>query len=312
MPLHPTVAAVVEAARKSPDYRPMHALSPADARTTYRQFGTAFGAGPELPAVHDLAFAGPGGQVPLRVYRSRADGPEPTLLYMHGGGWVIGDLESHDWVCRFLCKAAGCAVVAVDYRLAPEHPHPAAHADCWAALEWLVADGATLGLDTDRIAVGGDSAGGNLAAGLCLRARRQGGPALRAQALIYPAVSRAVGDFGSHQENAEGPFLELETMRYFLRHYLGSDEYVHSDPIDAPVLAADVSGLPPAVVVTAEYDPLRDEGNAYAAQLGAAGVPTKLIEGPGLPHAFIHLAPIIDEARAPLEQIAATLSEAFK
>jgi acetyl esterase len=150
-----------------------------------------------------------------------------------------------------------------------------------------------------------------MAASACLRAKAAGGPGLRAQVLIYPTVTHALGIFPSHEENANAPFLEMETMRYFQKHYLGSHDHVHTDALDAPVLAEDLGGLPRAVVVTAQYDPLRDEGNAYARQLEAAGVPTQLIECAGLPHAFIHLAPIVDEARDALDQIAATLKEAL-
>jgi acetyl esterase len=243
---------------------------------------------PEVGSVEDRTVPGPAGDIPVRVYRPDVEGPAPILVFLHGGGWVIGNLDSHDVSCRALCKRAEVVVVSVDYRLAPEHPHPAASDDAWAALTWVAAHGDEVGGDASRLAVGGDSAGGNLAALMALRARDEGGPALRHQMLIYPVTDLAA-ETASHVENGEGYFLTTETMRWFIDHYLGPDR-AHGDPADpaiSPLRADDLSGLPPAQVLTAEFDPLRDEGDAYAARLAEAGVPVDHVQHPGLVHGFI-------------------------
>jgi acetyl esterase len=224
---------------------------------------------------------------------------------------VIGDLDTHDRECRILCNDTPCVVVAVDYRLAPEHPYPAAVDDAWAALQWVFRHAAELGGDSQRIAVGGDSAGGNLAAIVSLRARDQGGPALRAQLLVYPSVAGELLTYPSHEENANAPFLPLDTMRYFRGHYLGKIETT-TDPEVAPIHAASHAGLPPALILTAEFDPLRDEGRAYAAKLQEAGVEVNLIEYPGMPHMFFQLSPVLEEGKAALRESADALRKAFK
>jgi acetyl esterase len=312
MPLHPTVAAMAEAMRQNPDYRPTSELPPAAAREGYRALSSLFGPLPDVGGVQDRTLEGPGGPLRVRVYTpTTGKGPHPVLLYMHGGGWVIGDLDTHDRECRILCNDTPCLVVAVDYRLAPEHPYPAAVDDTWAALQWVARNASELGGDPKRIAVGGDSAGGNLAAIAALRARDAGGPALRAQLLVYPSVAGELLVYPSHSENATAPFLPLDSMRYFRKHYLGDVE-VTQDPNVAPIHAASHSNLPPALIITAEFDPLRDEGRAYAAKLKAAGVDVRLIEYAGMPHMFFQLSPVLEDGKAALQESAALLRKAFE
>jgi acetyl esterase len=311
MPLHPTVLAIAEAMQQNPEYRPTHQLTPQAARDGYRALPGLLGPPPEVTGAQDRTIEGPGGALRIRVYSPKGAGPHPVLVFYHGGGWVIGDLDTHDRECRILCNDTPCVVVAVDYRLAPEHPYPAAVDDAWAALQWVFRHAAELGGDSQRIAVGGDSAGGNLAAIVSLRARDQGGPALRAQLLVYPSVAGELLTYPSHEENANAPFLPLDTMRYFRGHYLGKIETT-TDPEVAPIHAASHAGLPPALILTAEFDPLRDEGRAYAAKLQEAGVEVNLIEYPGMPHMFFQLSPVLEEGKAALRESADALRKAFK
>lgn len=311
MPLHPTVVAMAEAMRTNPDYRPTSQLTPQAAREGYRALSALLGPLPEVGNVQDRTIEGPDGPLRLRVYMPKTGaGPHPVLLYMHGGGWVIGDLDTHDRECRTLCNDTPCVVVALDYRLAPEHPYPAAVHDTWAALQWVARNASELGGDPKRLAVGGDSAGGNLAAIAALRARDAGGPALRAQLLVYPSVAGALLIYPSHSENATAPFLPLDSMRYFRGHYLGDVEATQ-DPEVAPIHAASHSNLPPALIITAEFDPLRDEGRAYAEKLKEAGVDVRLIEYAGMPHMFFQLSPVLEEGKAALRESAELLRKAF-
>ena len=225
----------------------------------------------EIARVDDLTMAGPAGPVRLRFYDDAPGAPRPTLVFYHGGGFVIGDLETHDDLCRRLAKGSGWAVLAVDYRLAPENRYPAAFDDAYAALVWAAGPGAeVLGLDPARLAVGGDSAGGNLAAAVALAARDRAGPALRHQLLIYPATDH---DFqtASYLDDNPNYFLTGSAMKWFWEQYLGP-EGDRNDPLAAPGRATDLGRLPAATVVTASYDPLRDEGEHYAERLRAVGV----------------------------------------
>ncbi|MBA2240384.1 MAG: alpha/beta hydrolase [Solirubrobacterales bacterium] len=247
----------------------------------------------ELGSVEEIEVPGADGARPAIVYRPGADGSVPTLLFLHGGGFTVGDLEGYDWQARLLCRDVGAVVVSYGYRLAPEDPWPAAADDVMAALEWTVAHARELGGDRERIAIGGDSAGGNLSA-VTAQAWKGREPALAAQLLLYPATDLAA-DGGeelpaSVLENAEGYFLSLEDMLWFQANYLGE-----ADPTDArisPALAGDLSGLPPAVVATAGYDPLRDDGEAYAEALSAAGVEVADLRFPALIHGFFAMGPI--------------------
>lgn len=264
--------------------------------------------GEPVAEIRDLAARGAEAEIPVRLYRSKQEGPLPGLVYFHGGGWVTGSLDSHDPLCRTLANRAGCAVVAVDYRLAPEHPFPAAPEDCFAALCWVAENAGSLGVFASRLAVAGDSAGGNLAAVTALLARERGGPELRHQILFYPAIAR---DFatGSYRDNAEGYFLTRAGMEFFWKSYLGSDP--DDDPRANPSRAKDLSGLAPASVVTAGFDPLRDEGEAYAAQLIGAGVPTELRRWDGQIHGFVSFPDRLDGGRQALDYAAERLRAAF-
>ena len=219
----------------------------------------------------DLTVPGPGGPIPAQLYRSAATGILPVLVFFHGGGWVVGNIESHDTVCRHLANRADCAVVSVDYRLAPEHKFPAAVDDCFAATEWVAGNAAALGIDPGRLAVGGDSAGGNLAAVVSLLARDRGRPRISCQLLIYPAMDAAMRH-DSIARFAEGYVLTRSTMRWFYEQYFRAADDA-ADWRASPLLAPDLKGLPPTYMLTAGYDPLCEEGDAYAARLAAAGVP---------------------------------------
>jgi acetyl esterase len=312
MPLHPQIQALVDGMASNPDARPTHELSPAEAREGYRALAAMLGPGPDVFHVEDQSIAGPVGEIPIRVYRP-GGGTRGVLVYYHGGGFVIGDLDTHDRECRVLCNDGDCVVVSVDYRLAPEHGFPASHEDALAALRWVGDNAARLGGDPGRIAVGGDSAGGNLSASVALQARDDAGPDLRLQMLVYPTVD-ARSDPSVHpslDENAAGPFLSKETMDYFFGHYLGGRPDAALDPRMSPLLAETHAGLPPAFVVTAEFDPLRDEGEAYAKVLDAAGVPVTFRRYDGMPHVFFQLGPVVDAGREVLEQCAKALREAL-
>lgn len=208
--------------------------------------------------------------VPIRVYIPEGEGPYPTLLYYHGGGWVIGDLDTHDETCRVICNNTDCMVVSVDYRLSPEHKFPTPLEDCYAALEWIVQNAETMQVDTDSVMVGGDSAGGNLAAAVALRARDDDGPSIARQVLIYPVTNHDF-DTPSYEENGEGGMISEQDMRWFWDHYL-ENEIDGKHPYASPMQAQSLDGLPPATVVTCGLDPLRDEGAAYAQRLRDAGV----------------------------------------
>jgi acetyl esterase len=223
---------------------------------------------------------------------------------------VIGDIETHDVVCRELANAGGCMVASVEYRLAPEHRFPVAAEDCYAVTTWLAAHAGELGVDAKRIAVGGDSAGGNLSAVVAQLARDRGGPALAFQLLIYPATD-AARDSVSHRENGQGYLLTSDAMTWFLGHYLGNDASLHGDPRCSPLRANDFRGLPPALVITAEYDPLRDEGEAYGERLRAAGVPVTVTRYPGMIHGFFAMGAFLDQGRTAVAEAARALRTAL-
>jgi acetyl esterase len=235
----------------------------------------------------DIEVPGPNGPLPARVYRPDDEGKVPTIVFMHGGGFIIGDIETHDNQCRMVCREVGAVVVSVAYRLAPEAPFPAGVEDAVAATRWIAEHIADFGGDPDRLAIAGDSAGGNLAAVVAQVLRDEGGPRLAAQLLVYPSTDFA-GDYPSRAENAEGYFLTLADMEWFANHYVGEASDL-TDRRLSPLLAEDLAGLPPAVVVTAEYDPLRDEGEAYAHALEREGVPVTLRRYDGLIHGFFDL-----------------------
>lgn len=264
-----------------------------------------------MAEVRDFTVPAPAGRLPVRLYKPEgSDAVVPLVVYFHGGGWVIGSIEAYDPTCRELASASGCAVASVEYRLAPESVFPAAPEDCYAATRWLVENAAELGVDGERIAVAGDSAGGNLAAVVSLMARERGGPRISYQVLIYPAVDFA-GDYSSREENAEGYFLTTRAMRWFSEHYLPGESEV-KEALASPLLAADHSGLPPAIIVTAGFDPLRDEGEAYADKLREAGVEVKLTRYDGMIHGFVSMIGALDDARKAIAEMGSELDAALK
>ena len=266
---------------------------------------------PAVATVEDRSIPGPAGAMRIRVYRVADDAaPQPVLVWYHGGGHVIGSLDTHDTMARNLCREAGCTVVSVDYRMAPEDPFPAAVDDCAAALRWIAEHGGGIGADPERIAVGGDSAGGNLTAVVALIARDEGGPPLRHQLLVYPVTDyRCRGP--SYERYARGyGMLEAESMLWYRRHYLGGPEGA-GDWRASPLLAADHSGLAPALVITAECDVLRDEGVAYAERLAAAGTPCEHVPFAGMIHGFFGLLGIVEAAERAHALAARALRDAF-
>jgi acetyl esterase len=289
MPLDPHIAGLLELVAAS-GRPPLHEGTPDEGRKGLRAM-TCDLVGPAevipVGAVEERTVAGGDGERPARVYRPEGTGPWPTTVFFHGGGFVVGDLDTHDQVCRRLCRDARTVVVSVDYRLAPEHPFPAGVEDALAAARWCADHRAELGGD-DRLAVAGDSAGGNLAAVVAQAMPEE----LTAQLLVYPATDMA-GDHPSRAENAQGYFLELAMMEWFFTHY--TTDVTGVEPSDlrlSPLLAPSLAGQPPAVVVTAELDPLRDEGEAYADRLAEAGVRVDKVRFDGLVHGFFDMAPV--------------------
>jgi acetyl esterase len=283
---------------------PMSSAAPADARRAFRMLTVDFRDPATIvpcDSVEDVDLPGPAGPLRARVYRPEAEPPLPTVVFIHGGGFVLGDVETHDNQCRTLANEIGAVVLSSDYRLAPEAPFPAAVDDALAITRWAAEHVGELGGDPDRVAVAGDSAGGNLAA-VVAQQTRDTGPALAAQLLIYPGTD-FVTRHPSEQENGEGYFLTLDDMEWFADNYTGDAD--RTDPRLSPGLSEDLAGLPPAVVATAEFDPLRDQGNAYADALEAAGVPVVKRCYPGLIHGFFDLAALSPAAAAAVREVCA-------
>ena len=294
---------------------PTHTLSPADARSFYRdRRAVTQPAPPAIAETRDLQAGGPRGPIPLRLYHpkpaAQRGSPPPVLVYYHGGGWVIGDLDTHDTLCRELANLSGCAVVAVDYRMGPEHRFPAAVDDVLAATRWVRKEAAGLGIDASRLAVGGDSAGGNLAAVVAIAARDAGDLAIAYQLLIYPATDQRRG-WPSHTSNGQGYMLTSETMTYFHDHYI-PDKAQDLDWRASPLLHPDLSKLPPALVLTAGYDPLRDEALQYSHRLTEAGNRATHINFERQIHGFITMGKVIDEANTAVAICAAELRRALQ
>jgi acetyl esterase len=252
----------------------------------------------QVAAIETLAIEQGTHAIPVRLYRADTGPMQPLIVYFHGGGFVIGGLDSHDGFCRLLCRDIGCSVLAVDYRLAPEHKFPAASDDALAALRWAHANAGRLGVDASRIMIAGDSAGGNLTAATALRSRDEGGPALLGQVMFCPLVEFHRDDRPSMRENGPGPFLTLADIAFCTNAYLRSrDDAAH--PHAAPLHAESLRDLPPALILTAEYDPLRDEGEAYAARLKAEGVDVRCTRYDGTIHDFMVMSemPTAGQAR---------------
>jgi acetyl esterase len=313
MTLDPDAERVLEMVRQSgrPSY---DQVTPAEARALFRAARDVLCPTPgPVAEIRDLAASGPDGNtVPLRLYRSAGTAAEeilPALIYFHGGGWVVGDLDCYDSLCRHLANAARCAVVSVDYRLAPEHKFPAAVDDCLAATRWVAETGVAIGVDSNRLGVGGDSAGGNLAAVVSLLARDCGIPTLCAQLLLYPAVDFAMNR-ASIAQFAEGHLLTLATMRWFAGHYLRGTEDI-ADWRASPLRAPDLSRVAPAFVLTAGHDPLCDEGQAYAQRLQDDGVAVRQLHIPDQIHGFLTMGRIVRASEPALDAIGASLKASF-
>ena len=306
MPLDPQMKQAMEqmAALGLPQ---AHTVSPAEARANAKKRPRA--PGPEVAKVEDRTIPGPDGDVPVRIYTPEGEGPFPILAWYHGGGWVVGDLESADGSARNLCVGGQCVVVSVDYRLAPETKFPGPAEDCWAATTWAVKNASSFNGDPTRLAVGGDSAGGNLAAAMSLMAADRGGPEIALQLLVYPVTDV---DFNtvSYGENAEGYSLTKTTMQWYWDHYLSSGEDA-ANPYAAPLQAKSLAGQPPALVITAEYDPLRDEGEAYAKRLQEAGVEATTSRYNGVIHGFFSMGGVVDKGQQAVDEASAALRRAF-
>jgi acetyl esterase len=312
MPLDPGAQQVIDLI-KSVGRPPYETVGHEEARRLYLDARRVLQPEPmPVGEVKELTATGPAGPIAIRLYRAqpaKAGEMQPALIYFHGGGWVIGNLDSHDGVCRSLANHAGCTVLSVDYRLAPEHKFPAAVEDTIAATEWIAQHAASLGIDRGRLAVGGDSAGGNLAAVVAVHARDRGTPRLRFQLLIYPACDMSM-IHGSIAEFAEQLPLTRSTLKWFIDLYLRAA----TDAADwraSPLKAGNLKGLPPAYVLTAGYDPLRDEGEAFAAALRAAGVPVEAKRYPGQIHGFLTMGKFIPESATALQQLGSALKQAL-
>lgn len=306
MPLDPQVIQVMEQVAAL-GFPAAHTVSPAEARANAKERPRS--PGPEVAKVEDRAIPGPDGDVPVRIYTPEGDGPFPILAWYHGGGWVVGDLESADGSARNLCVGGRCVVVSVDYRLAPDTKFPGPAEDCWAATTWAVNNASSINGDPGRLAVGGDSSGGNLAAAMALMAADRGGPEIALQLLVYPVTDR---DFNtvSYGENAEGYSLTKTTMQWYWDQYLkGGDDA--ANPYAAPLKAKSLAGQPPALVITAEFDPLRDEGEAYAKRLREAGVETTATRYDGMIHGFFNMGAVVDKGQQAVDEASAALRNAF-
>jgi acetyl esterase len=306
MPLDPQVAAWRQR-RVAEQVTPLYAQTLAQARAAdLAEIQAGAGVPEPVGEVLDLTMPAGGGELPLRLFRpSGSAGDQPALVYFFGGGWTLGQIETCDGICRALANAAGCVVVAVGYRLAPEHKFPVAVHDCYDAVAWIAEHAGQFRIDPARLAVGGDSAGGNLAAAVTLLARQRGGPSLAAQLLVYPNTCYDAGT-RSLAENDDESMFNRRSVAWYWGHYLASPED-GSDPLASPLLATDHAGLPPALVITAEYDPLRDEGEQYAQRLQSAGVPTELTRYDGMMHGFFLMYPTLDGGRRAVDQAVAFL-----
>jgi acetyl esterase len=310
MPFHPQVQAIRDRldAASIPN---LYTLPIEEAREQDIRGIRATGGTPEEVAeVKDFTIPGEAGAISARIYRPSAEGPLPGLVYFFGGGWALGVLDTADAVARVIANRAGCACVTVSYRLAPENKFPAAVHDCYAGAAWVVEHAAELGLDPARIAVGGDSSGGNLTAAVTLMAKEKGTPQFIHQLLVYPNTD-ATADTDSMRDVTDEHFFNKNAIAWYWGMYLTSPED-GQNPLASPLKAADLSGLPPATVITAELDPLRDEAEEYGRRLARSGVPTEIIRYDGMMHGFFTMIGILDTAREAVNTAAGRLSDAFK
>ena len=308
MPLDPQVDAFLKqaAAAGAP---PLESLPVPQAREMIRALFAPAGDRTEVKKVEDRKIDANGASLPIRIYTPEGQGALPILVYLHGGGFALGDIEAYDPVCRDLCKGAGCIVVSVDYRLAPEHKFPTPVEDCYAATKWIANNAALIGGDGARLAVGGDSAGGNLSAAVALMARDRGGPTIKFQLLVYPVTNYDL-ETGSYRANAEGYLLTRAGMKWFWDLYLNTAND-GAMPYASPLRAANLANLPPALVITAEYDPLHDEGAAYADRLRAAGVKVVHNDYKGMIHGFFTLGYALTQGKNVVAEACTALRAAF-
>ncbi|HEY0518589.1 MAG TPA: alpha/beta hydrolase [Ilumatobacteraceae bacterium] len=307
MPLDPQVQSLL-AEMQSQGSPPIHMLSVDDARTVSEQMSALAGEPIDVGSVRTITIPVDGDEIDARVYTPEGDGPHPVVMFFHGGGWVICSLDTHDNVARAICRDADAVVVSVDYRMAPEHRFPTAAHDCFAATKWVAENAASLDADATRLAVCGDSAGGNLSAVVSQMARDAGGPAIVYAALIYPAVDMTRKG-GSLDENASGYFLETDGMEWFMNHYIAEED--KSDTKASPLLHSSLAGLPDCFVATCEYDPLRDEGEAYADALRANGVHAEHKRYDGLIHGVANMTGVLDGGRQLVADVSSHLRAAL-
>ena len=292
--------------------KPFQEMTPAEARETWHTMVSLFAGPPEpVASIDDVIIPSPGHDLELRVYTPSGAGPFGALVYFHGGGWVIGTADTYQVVCRALANASGCKVLVPTYRMAPEYKYPIAVEDCYNAFSWIVEHSSELDIDPNRVAIGGDSAGGNLTAAVSLMARDKGGPTAAFQLLMYPVTDYNF-ETESYREYAEDHYLTADAMIWFWNLYLPTPE-AGKEPYASPLRANDLSGLPPALVVTAECDVLRDEGEAYAARLKEAGVSANLHRAEGMIHGYIHpLGGRLPFAEEAIRHAASAIKEVFE
>lgn len=307
--LDPQAEAILQQ-RAQMNLPPLNTLTPAQARERVKSLAALLAQPEAVSNVENLTITGPGGQIPLRIYTPQGEGPFPILVYFHGGFFVVEDLDTEDNLCRSLSNGTCCIVVSVDYRLAPEHKFPAAVEDAYAAIKWVADKANYINGDPARIAVGGISAGGNLAAVVAIMARDRGGPGLIYQLLINPGIDYSRFDTKSYQKYADGYFLTKADMEWGCANYLNCEED-RLNPLVSPLQAPELIGLPPALVITSEFDVLRDEGESYAKRLRKAGVSVRYRRYKGMIHGFMVMDGLLDRARTSIEEASTALREAF-
>jgi len=310
MPINPQVQGLLEELAKQ-GLPPFEQMSPTQARLVALGFRDLQGEPENVREIKDILVPGPAGSLPVRVYHPSPGKSLPLVVFYHGGGWVIGDVEIADKPCRALANASQCVIASVNYRLSPETKFPGPAEDCYAATKWLTEHARDIGADGRLVVVAGDSAGGNLAAVVALMARDRGGPTLAYQLLIYPVTTTAKGNqFASYRDNGEGYLLTKAGMEWFWDHYLASPDD-GKNPYASPLHASSLSGLPPAMVITAEFDPLRDEGQAYARRLQEAGVKVKSSHYDGMIHGILWMAGALDGGKQLIADTGAELRKQF-